>query len=73
MLSSRMFTTAFRFFAGLAIFSLIAAFAIGFTSESQSLMDRVLGPISLGWKGGVGISPFFGRTFVRSHAHWLGH
>lgn len=54
MLSSRMFTTAFRFFAGLAIFSLIAAFAIGFTSESQSLMDRVLGPLSLGWKGGVG-------------------
>jgi len=54
MLSSRMFTTAFRFFAGLAIFSLIAAFAIGFISEDQSLMDRVLGPLSLGWKGGVG-------------------
>ena len=54
MLSSRMFTTAFRFFAGLAIFSLIAAFVVGFTSETQSLMDRVLGPLSLGWKGGVG-------------------
>lgn len=54
MLSSRMFTTAFRFFAGLAIFSLIAAFVVGFTSQSASLMDRVLGPLSLGWKGGVG-------------------
>lgn len=54
MLSSRMFTTAFRFFAGLAVFSLIAAFAVGFTSETQSLMNRVLGPLTLGWKGGVG-------------------
>lgn len=54
MLSSRMFTTAFRFFAGLAIFSLIAAFVVGFTSETQSLMDRVVGPLSLGWKGGIG-------------------
>jgi hypothetical protein len=49
-----MFTTAFRFFAGLAVFSLIAAFVVGFTSESQSLMDRILGPLSLGWKGSVG-------------------
>lgn len=54
MLSSRMFTTAFRFFAGLAVFSLIAAFAVGFTSETQSLMNRVIGPLTLGWKGGVG-------------------
>ncbi|MSZ24279.1 MAG: hypothetical protein F2607_03990 [Actinobacteria bacterium] len=49
-----MFTTAFRFFAGLAVFSLIAAFAVGFTSQNQSLMNRVLGPLTLGWKGGVG-------------------
>lgn len=54
MLSSRMFTTAFRFFAGLAVFSLIAAFAVGLTSETQSLMNRVIGPLTLGWKGGVG-------------------
>lgn len=54
MLSSRMFTTAFRFFAGLAVFSLIAAFVVGFTSENQSLMDRIIGPLSLGWKGSVG-------------------
>lgn len=54
MLSSRMFTTAFRFFAGLAVFSLIAALVVGFTSETQSLVDRVVGPLSLGWKGGIG-------------------
>ena len=54
MLSSRMFTTAFRFFAGLAIFSLIAAFISGVTSETQSPMNRVMGPLTLGWKGGIG-------------------
>lgn len=54
MLRSRMFTTAFRFFAGLAAASLLAAFVVGFTSETQELMDRILGPLTLGWKGGIG-------------------
>jgi hypothetical protein len=54
MLRSRMFTTAFRFFAGLAIASLLAALVVGFTSETQAPMDRILGPLTLGWKGGVG-------------------
>jgi hypothetical protein len=49
-----MFTTAFRFFAGLAAFSLVAAFVIGVSSETQDPMDRILGPLTLGWKGGVG-------------------
>lgn len=71
MLSSRMFTTAFRFFAGLATFSLIVAFVIGFTSESQSLMDRVIGPLSMGWKGGIGnhfAYTFFTGLFISSAA-----
>jgi hypothetical protein len=54
MLRSRMFTTAFRFFAGLAIASLFAAFVVGFTSATQTPMNRILGPLTLGWKGGVG-------------------
>jgi hypothetical protein len=54
MLRSRMFTTAFRFFAGLAIASLVAALLVGFTSETQTPMDRILGPLTLGWKGGIG-------------------
>src|SRR6478752_2490858 len=54
MLRSRMFTTAFRFFAGLAIASLVAAFVVGVTSETQSPMDRILGPLTMGWKGGIG-------------------
>ena len=61
MLRSRMFTTAFRFFAGLAAFSLVAAFVLGFSSEVQTPMDRILGPLTLGWKGGVG--NHFGYAF----------
>jgi hypothetical protein len=54
MLQSRAFTPAFRFFAGLAVFALAVAFVVGFSSEVQSPVDRVLGPLTLGWKGGVG-------------------
>ena len=54
MLQSRTFTPAFRFFSGLAVFSLIAAFVVGVSSADQALIDRVIGPLSLGWKGGVG-------------------
>lgn len=54
MLSSRMFTPAFRFFAGLTIFSLVAAFVVGISSQTASPMERFLGPLTLGWKGGVG-------------------
>ena len=54
MLRSRAFTPAFRFFAGLAVFSLVAAFVAGFSSEVQAPIDRVLGPLTMGWKGGVG-------------------
>jgi hypothetical protein len=61
MLQSRMFTTAFRFFAGLAIFSLLVAFVLGVSSQSGALMDRVVGPLTLGWKGGIG--NHFGYTF----------
>lgn len=54
MLRSRMFTPAFRFFAGLATASLVAAILVGFTSETQSPMDRILGPLTMGWKGSIG-------------------
>jgi hypothetical protein len=54
MIRSRMFTTAFRFFAALAAVSLVSALVVGFTSETQAPMDRILGPLTLGWKGSVG-------------------
>ena len=54
MLRSRAFTPAFRFLAGLSVLSLFAAFVVGVSSEYQEPLDRVIGPLSLGWKGGVG-------------------
>ena len=54
MLQSRAFTPAFRFFAGLAVFALAAAFVVGVSSTVQDPIDRVLGPLTLGWKGGIG-------------------
>jgi hypothetical protein len=55
MLRSRMFTTAFRFFAALAAAALAGAFigAVGSNPE-DGWVDRVVGPISVGWMGGVG-------------------
>jgi hypothetical protein len=52
-LRSRMFTPALRFFSAFAVFGLVGAFTLAFTS-GQSLLNAVLGPISIGWKGGVG-------------------
>lgn len=54
MIRSRMFTTAFRFFAALAAVTLVAALVVGFTSETQEPMDRILGPLTMGWKGSIG-------------------
>lgn len=51
---SKMFTPAFKFFAALAMASLVAAFASAITTNDDPWMDRLLGPITLGWKGGVG-------------------
>ncbi|MEJ5255085.1 MAG: hypothetical protein WHS89_07015 [Acidimicrobiales bacterium] len=50
---SRMFTTAFRFFAGLAVFGWLGALTQAFTSD-QSIVNAIVGPLSIGWKGGVG-------------------
>lgn len=54
MLTSRMFTTAFKFFAALCVFGLIGALAVGIASGEGPLVNRVIGPMSMGWKGGVG-------------------
>jgi len=48
-----MLTPAFRVYAGLVVFGLLGAFLQAFTSD-QPVMDAVLGPLTLGWKGGVG-------------------
>lgn len=51
---TRMFTTAFKFFATLTALALLAAFVGAVSTNDQSAMDRILGPLTLGWKGGVG-------------------
>ena len=51
---SRVFTPAFKLFAALAGFGVVAAFVSAVTTEDQGIVDMVLGPVSMGWKGGVG-------------------
>jgi hypothetical protein len=50
-----MFTTAFRFFAALSAAALLAALisAIGSDTE-QGWMNRIIGGMTVGWKGGIG-------------------
>lgn len=58
MLRSRAITPGFRLFGGIAAFAFIGAylFALGanVANTDQGLIESVLGPMTLGWKGGVG-------------------
>lgn len=55
MLRSRMLTTAFRFFAALAVAGMAAAtISAAGSNPEDGWMDRIIGPITMGWKGGVG-------------------
>src|SRR3954453_15881246 len=53
LLRSRMTTPALRLFAALGVFGLMGPFLQAFTSD-QPFIDAVLGPLTGGWKGGVG-------------------
>lgn len=58
MLRSRAFTPGFKLFGGITVYALLAAFvfALGgnIANSDLGLVDTVLGPLTLGWKGGVG-------------------
>lgn len=55
MLRSRMFTTAFRFFAAFCVAAMVGAVVSAMGSDTdQGWMDRIVGPFTMGWKGGVG-------------------
>jgi Na+-transporting NADH:ubiquinone oxidoreductase subunit NqrD len=67
MLRSRMFTPRFRLYFGYGLFFLAAAFVVGLSTQlqvegqtigdvldEQGIVETVTGPLSLGWKGGVG-------------------
>lgn len=55
MLRSRMFTTAFRFFGALTVAALVGAIVSSMGSDTeQGWMNRIVGPLTVGWKGGIG-------------------
>ena len=54
MLKSRAITVTFRFYVGLAVFGVLAALAAAIGSSGDPLMDKIIGPLSVGWKGGIG-------------------
>ena len=54
MLKSRAVTISFRFYVGLSVAALVGAVLAAAGSETDSPMNRVVGPLSAGWKGGIG-------------------
>jgi hypothetical protein len=86
-LSSPMFTPGVRLFSGLALFGLVGGFVTGLSTcfpaawswtppslechGDQGIIDAVLGPLTMGWKGGVGdhlIYSVFAGVFLVSAA-----
>jgi hypothetical protein len=54
MLKSRAVTVTFRFYVGLAALAVVGAVVATIGSSNDPVVDRVIGPLSVGWKGGVG-------------------
>jgi hypothetical protein len=54
MLKSRAVTVTFRFYVGFAAVAVVGAVAAAIGSSTDPVIDRVIGPLSVGWKGGVG-------------------
>jgi len=54
MFKSRTVTISLRFYGAVVVAALVGAYVVGVTSQHSSIIDQVLGPIDLGWKGGVG-------------------
>lgn len=58
MLQSRVLTPGFKLFGGITALAFVGAFvfAVGsnFANSDQGLIDSVVGPLTFGWKGGVG-------------------
>jgi hypothetical protein len=55
MLKTRAITVTFRFYFGLALAGVVGALTAAIGSNSADpIISRVIGPLSVGWKGGVG-------------------
>lgn len=53
MIRSSVFTYGFRFLAAIATFSVLGALVFAVDGD-EGLIDNVVGPLTAGWKGGVG-------------------
>jgi hypothetical protein len=54
MFKSRTVAISLRFYGAFALVALVGAFVVGVTSHHETIIDQVIGPLDLGWKGGVG-------------------
>ena len=54
MLKSRAFTVTLRLYLGFAVLAVVGSVAAAIGSSNDPIIDRVVGPLSVGWKGGVG-------------------
>ncbi len=54
MFKSRTVTISLRFYGAFALAAMLAAYVAGVTSAHDSIINQVIGPLDLGWKGGVG-------------------
>ncbi len=54
MFKSRTITITMRFYGAFFIVALIGAYLVGVTSHHEQIIDQVIGPLTIGWKGGVG-------------------
>ena len=54
MFKSRAITISLRFYVAFAVAALVGAYVVGVSSQHSSIIDQVIGPLDIGWKGGVG-------------------
>jgi hypothetical protein len=54
MFKSRAVPITFRFYFALVGVALIGAYVVGYSSHNEHTINQVIGPLDLGWKGGVG-------------------
>ena len=54
MFKSRVVTISLRFYLALVVAALVGAYVVGVTSHHEKIINQVIGPLDLGWKGGVG-------------------
>src|SRR5450432_3793644 len=54
MFKSRTIPISLRFYVSFALAAMLGAYVVGVTSQHDTIIDQVIGPLDLGWKGGVG-------------------